>query len=214
MATNRQCVILGGGGHARVLIDCLRLAGLCEPIVILDSNRALWGGIVDDVPVRGGDEELPRLFGEGVGLFAVGLGYGPRAKLFQMGLAAGLQPVTVIHPRAVVSARASIAAGTQIFAAAVINAGAVVGENAVINTAAIVEHDCVLANHVSVASGACLAGGVNVEEGAFIGAGSTVRQGLRIGAGAIVGAGAVVTKDVMPGRTVVGVPAREFQSSK
>jgi UDP-perosamine 4-acetyltransferase len=214
MATEMKCVILGGGGHARVVIDCLRLACLCEPVAILDANASLWGGNVDDIPVRGGDEQLPSLLAEGVRFFAVGLGQGPRAKLFKIGLEAGLQPVSAIHPRSIVSTRARVGAGTQIFAAAVVNPGANVGDNVIINTGAIIEHDCVLADHVHIASGACLAGGIHVDEGAFVGAGSTVRQGLRIGTKAVVGAGAVVTKDVSPGQTVAGVPAREIQSQK
>lgn len=211
MSTDRKCVILGGGGHARVVIDCLRSAGLYEPVAIVDANTALWNSNVDDVPVAGGDDQLPLLRGKGITCFAVGLGQGPRAKLFKMGLEAGFVPAAVVHPRATVSLRAKVGAGTQIFAAAVINAGAVVGDNVVVNTGAIIEHDCLLADHVHVASGACLAGAVQVEEGAFIGAGSTIRQGLRIGAKAVVGAGAVVTKDVLPGQTVAGVPARELQ---
>jgi len=208
MAAKLKCVILGGGGHARVVIDCLRLSGVAEPEAIVDSNPKLWGSMVDEVPIRGGDDQLAQLRGEGVAHFSLGLGLGPRDKLFAMACAAGLEPVTVVHPRAVVASRAIIGAGGQIFALAVINPGAKLGKNVLINTGAIVEHDCQIADHVQVASGACLAGGVIVEEGAFIGAGSTIRQGLRIGAAAVVGAGAMVTKDVLPGQTVMGVPAR------
>jgi UDP-perosamine 4-acetyltransferase len=208
MSDKPRCVILGGGGHARVVIDCLRLAGVVEPLMILDHDSNLWGTNVDDVPVMGGDEMLPQLRAEGVEYFAVGIGQGPRARLFTAGLAAGLRPVTAIHPRAIVSSRTSIGQGSQIFAAAVVNAGASIGENVIVNTGAIIEHDCALASHVHVASGACLAGGVIVEEGAFVGAGSTIKQCLQIGAGAIVGAGAVVTKSVPPKTTVTGIPAR------
>jgi UDP-perosamine 4-acetyltransferase len=203
-----NCAILGGGGHARVLIDCLRLGGVVEPALILDACASLWGTTVDDVPVRGGDELLSRLRAEGVEFFSVGLGHGPRPKLFAAALAAGLLPVTAIHPRATISSRAGIDRGGQIFAAAVVNAGARLGENVIINTGAIIEHDCVISSHVHIACGACLAGGVVVEEGAFVGAGSTIKPGLCIGAGAVVGAGAMVTKPVAPGSTVIGVPAR------
>jgi UDP-perosamine 4-acetyltransferase len=206
-----KCVILGGGGHARVIIDCLRLEGRCEPAMILDADSKLWGSEVDDVPVIGGDDRLAQLRDEGIHHFVVGLGTGSRARLFQMALTAGLQPTTVIHPRAMVSSRARIGAGAQIFAFAVVNPGAVLGTNVIINTAAIVEHDCALGDEVHVACGACLAGRVHVEEGAFIGAGSTVRPKVKIGAHAVVGAGAVVVKDVPPGEVVAGVPARKLQ---
>lgn len=205
-----RCVILGGGGHARVVIDCLRESGIADPFAVVDADSTRWGGAVDDVAIRGGDDQLATLRVEGVTLFAVGIGQGPRAKLFAFGSAAGFAPVNAIHPRATISARATIGAGVQIFAAAVVNAGATIGENNIVNTGAIIEHDCRLGVHVHVASGACLAGGVVVEDGAFIGAGSTIRQGVRIGAGAIVGAGAVVTRDVPPSLTVAGVPAREL----
>jgi UDP-2-acetamido-3-amino-2,3-dideoxy-glucuronate N-acetyltransferase len=47
-----------------------------------------------------------------------------------------------------------------------------------------------------------------VEHGAALGSGVVVLGGVRIGAGALVGAGAVVTRDVLDGQTVTGVPAR------
>lgn len=211
MSAKAQCVILGGGGHARVVIDCLRFSCTAAPACILDANPELWGRSVDGVEVRGGDENLSSLRAGGILRFTVGLGMGRRERLFAAGLSAGLTAETIVHPSAIIAASARLGEGNQVFAAAVINPGAILGTNVLVNTGAIIEHDCVLAAHVNVASGACLAGGVIVEEGAFIGAGSTVRQGLRIGAWAVVGAGAVVVKDVAAGTTVVGVPAHEMR---
>ncbi len=209
--SHAKCVILGGGGHARVVIECVRLAGEAQPVAIVDADAQRWGSSLDDVPIRGGDDRLAGLRDEGVQHFLVGVGTGPRARLFALGRENGLQPMNALHPRAVISPRATLGAGVQIFAAAVVNPGARLGENVIVNTGAIVEHDCVIGDHVHVSIGALLAGGVTVEDGAFIGAGSTIRQGLRIGAGAIVGAGAVVVKDVAPKATVVGVPARPIR---
>ena len=164
------------------------------------------------MPVLGDESELARLATMGFGYYAVGVGNvragGKRRWLYELGLAHGLQPLTVRHPSAGCSERAVIGAGSQIMPLVVVNTRAQVGANGIVNSGAVVEHDCAMAGHVHIAPGAVLSGGVRVGEGAHIGAGSTVLQGIEVGAGATVGAGAVVIGDVADGATVVGVPAR------
>lgn len=207
----REGVIVGGGGHARVIVDALQSQGLA-PRGVLDPDPTLRGATLYGVPVLGGDERLPQLAREGVTHFIVGLGgvgdNGPRRRLFDLAVAQGLAPWTVRHPSAVCSPRAAIGAGSFLGPAVVVNAGAVIGVNVILNSGAIVEHDGVVGDHAHIASGACLGGGVRVGPSAHIGAGATVRQGVTIGAAAIVGAGAVVVQDVAPATVVAGVPAR------
>jgi sugar O-acyltransferase (sialic acid O-acetyltransferase NeuD family) len=206
------CVILGGGGHARVLVDCLLETPALKLWGILDRDCTTWGATLFGVKVAGGDDLLPCLRTLGVTHFVVGLGSAgdnaPRERLFRQALAEGLQPLAVQHPSAQCSSRARLGSGVQVLAGVIVNAGAEIGANVLLNTGSIVEHDCRLADHVHLATGARLAGNVEVHQGAHIGAGATVRQGITIGAGALVGAGAVVVDDVDPGRVVVGVPAR------
>ena len=96
------CAVLGGGGHARVVIDALRASGAARPIAVLDVNRALWGTEVLGVSVLGGDEVLPRLVEQQVRHFVTGLGgvgdNQPRRRLFELAVSAGLHPLTVRHP--------------------------------------------------------------------------------------------------------------------
>lgn len=209
---NNLCVILGGGGHARVLIDSVQASGAAKLYGILDPDRSLWGKDLMGVPVLGGDDLLRQLSQEGITEFVVGLGSigdnQPRRRLFELGVAHRLMPITVCHPSAVRSPTAGVGAGSVLFPNAVVNAGAILGVNVIVNTGAIVEHDCVLGDHVHVATGACLCSAVHVGNGAHIGAGATVRQCVSIGGGAIIGAGAVIVKDVEPHTVVVGVPAR------
>jgi sugar O-acyltransferase (sialic acid O-acetyltransferase NeuD family) len=207
-----RCVILGGGGHACVLIDALQVAGSMEIAGILDPDSSRWGDLVLGFPILGSDKEWAKLVQEGVTHFVIGLaGVAPnqaRRDLFERAVAAGLSPWTVRHPAAVISSHTKLGPGVQVLAGAVINARACVGRGVIVNTAAVIEHDTVLGEFSHVAPRACLAGGVEIGPGAFVGAGATVIQGVRVGANSLIAAGAVVVRDVPPGAQVSGVPAR------
>lgn len=214
----KRVVGVGAGGHAKVLIDILRLCGGFEIVGLTDRNPQLWDTKVLDVPVLGDDGHLPALLAGGVGAAFIGVGSEGdsrlRRLLFDRARSIGFEVVSVIHPRATIAASAIIGRGAMIMAGAVINPAARLGDNVIVNTSAVVEHDCVLGNHVHIATGAKLASTVCVEEGAHIGAGASVRQGVTIGAGAIVGAGAAVVRDVPAGVTVIGVPAAPLHRKK
>ena len=205
------CVLLGAGGHASMLLDCLALKGGAAVVGVLVPDEAMWGMTFGGVAVLGGDDLMPDLLRRGVTHFVVGLGGAgnnrPRQRLFDLAVRTGLLPLSVTHPTSIVSPRAVLGAGCQLLPGSIVNAGARLGANVIVNTGAIIEHDCSVADHAHVATGARLAGTVTVGVGAHIGAGATVIQGRRVGDWAIVGAGAVVSKDVGAGTTVVGVPA-------
>lgn len=208
-----EIVFIGGGGHALVLLDALRASGNTRSAGVLDQR--LVGTKVLDAPVLGGDELLDDCVASGARFFVIAVGgvgdNRPRARLFDRAAAAGLEPLTIIHPAAVVSSHARLGRGVQILAGAIINAGAAVEEHAIVNTAAIIEHDCRIGRHAHVATGARLASTVMVGDYAHVGAGATVRQLIEIGEGAVVGAGAVVVKNVPAATTVAGVPAKELR---
>lgn len=202
----------GAGGHAKVVIEILRLIGGYELIGLLDPKQELWGTKVLGIPVLGDDTLLSGLRDRGVSHAFIGLGTigdtRPRRRLYEKARRHGLQIVQAIHPQAVIAPSAEIGHGPTIMAGAVINAAVRLGDNVIVNTGAIVEHDCVISGHVHIATGARLASSVHVGEGAHIGLGASIRQCIHIGRNAIVGAGAVVLDDVPDNVVVVGGPAR------
>ena len=209
-----RCVVVGGGGHARVVIDTILLVGNAEIAGILDpdfSRSPLLG-----VPFIGDDSQLNGLAAEGVTHFVMGMGgagdNGPRRRLFEQACAAGLTPLTIQHPSAVVSSWATNGPGCQFLPGSILNPGASLGRDVIVNTHAVVEHDCEIADHAHVASGATVASTVRIGTGAHVGAGATVIQGRTVGEWAIVGAGAVVIRDVAPRMVVAGVPARSIRA--
>lgn len=208
----RPVIILGAGGHAKVLISALRLQSV-PMLGATDADGGKRGQLLLDVPVLGDDEEIMKHGAEtiflvnGVGAVRVD----PlRSLLFERFSGRGYKFVNVIHPSAVVCADATIAEGAQVMAGVVIQPGCNIGKNAVINTGATVDHDCYIGDHVHIAPGVTLSGGVRVGEGSHVGVGATVIQGVTIGRTCTVAAGAVVVRNVPDGATVAGVPAKEI----
>lgn len=212
MAGTRKTLLLGSGGHARVLLETMKTAGLRPPAAVLTADRGLHGGEFNGIPVIGDDDALGRLVHEGFDSFVLGIGSAAdtalRVTAWQRACAAGLAAVMVIHPTAIICPTARLGEGIQLLPRSVVHSAAELDDNVIINTGAIVEHDCRVGPGSHIATGAILCGGVTVGKGAHVGAGAVVRQGITIGEGALVGAGAVVVRDVDAGARVVGCPAR------
>lgn len=195
-------IIIGAGGHARVIADIVRCSG----------DRVL--GFLDDaapsadLPVLG---KVKDYVNYPVAAFIIGIGNAAvRRKIAEQ--LAGVNWYTAIHPAAVISAEGvSIGAGTAVMAGAVINPGAVIGAHCIINTASVVEHDNRIGDFAHISVGAKLAGTVTVGEDTWVGIGAAVSNNVDICGGCMIGAGAVVVKSITEPGTYVGVPARRIK---
>jgi len=200
-----RLLILGAGGHGRAVAD---VAAACGFTVAGFTEPAGAGA-----DVVGTDDDLPALaarLGLDAGLVGVGsTALRRRRLLFDRLGRAGLPAPPLLHPRATASPSARLGAGTVVFAGSVVGAGVEIGANAVLYSGVLVEHDCRVGDDAWLSPGVVLSGAVTIEPGAFLGAGAVVVPGVTIGRDAVVAAGAVVVRDVRPGVTVLGVPARE-----
>lgn len=191
--------LIGGGGHASVVLDVAMRIGHRDITIWTDqpADRSRFPAHVrfgtlehldaaSDVVLAVGDLVLRRSF---------------RTRFTQAA-------PPLVDPTASIGSHVSIAGGVVIFPACVVNAHARIAQDGIVNSGCVVEHDCVIGDNSHLSPGVRLGGGVIVGHSVHIGIGGVVLPRVRIGDGAVVGAGAVVTRDVEAGLTVVGVPAR------
>jgi UDP-perosamine 4-acetyltransferase len=206
--------IIGAGGHGRVVLDVLRVAGIHRPVLFADANPALTGLRVDGLPVVTGSGMFHALRERGIsGVFVAVGDNGTRRGYCEDAQREGFELVNAVHPSAQVSDTARLGSNVIVAAGSVVCAHCQVGDAAILNTGCIVDHESMIGTAAHVCPGVRLAGHVTIESGAFVGIGATVIQGIRVGFDAIVGAGAVVIRDVDPMTTVVGVPARSIKDA-
>lgn len=191
----RQIAIIGAGGHGRVVADIARLCGY-ESILFFDDG---------DVPNRIGP--VADVYGY-LGTSDVFVAIGNNAVRKAVTERLPKEPVTLIHPQAVVARDVVLGRGVVIMAGAVVNPGVKIGDGVIVNTCSSVDHDSTIGAYTHISVGAHLAGTVCVGECVFLCAGAVVINNVCICDNTVVGAGAVAVKNITKPGTYVGVPAR------
>jgi len=201
---SRRLVIIGAGGHGKVIAD-IALKNGYENICFVDDNAT---GDVMGYPIIGTSSEIERFNDENTD-FVIGIGNNATRKMIAE--KCDVSWVTLVHPSAQIGVNVSIGKGAVVMAGAVINVCSTVGEHCIINTCAIVEHDNVIEDYAHISPKAVLGGTVRVGALSHIGIGATVKNNTDICGGCVIGAGAVVIRDITEIGTYVGVPAEKIK---
>ena len=204
-ASTSTLLILGAGGHGRVVADAALAQGRWARLRVTDRDEQ-----------RVGEELLPWLRVERIdeaiaGSTEVHVAIGSALARAREARATGLPLATVVHPQATVSRHAVIGEGCFIAAGAIVAPGARLGAGVIVNHGAVVDHDVQVGAFTHVAPRVALGGGVHVGERVLVGAGASVLPGVRIADDVVVGAGAVVRDNLEAAGVYAGVPARRMR---
>jgi len=207
-----EVFIIGAGGHAKVLLDCLSLDKNIQIRGILDINKSLHGKSILNIPILGDENDLLKKYApsdikliNGVG--SVGLP-NIRERLFNQFKKAGYSFLSVIHPTAYIGQEVVLGEGVQIMAGCNIQPGSYLGNNVIVNTHAAIDHDCYIDDHTHIAPGVVCCGNISIGKRTHVGCGAVIVQGMKIGEDCLIAAGAVVTRAVNSHNKVAGLPAK------
>lgn len=220
-------IVVGAGGFGREVVDVVEAVNAACVAVGQEAHWRLLG-VVDDAPTR---ENLERLSDRSLAhlgslddflaedragvAYAVGIGSpAVRRRVAERCDAAGLTAATLVHPSVSTGSRVTLGAGSVLCAGARITTNVRLGRHVHVNLNATVGHDSALGDFVSLNPLSSISGDCVLGDGVLVGVGGVVLNGLHVGDGAVVGGAACAVKDVEPGVTVVGVPARPLQSRR
>lgn len=194
----KDVIIIGAGGHARVIADIIKING---------DN--VYGFLDDDLTKDGVIGRVSDCTKYKEHLFIIGIGNNVvRKKIFESYPECSYY--TAIHPSAIIAEDVEIGCGTVVMANAVINSSSKVGNHCIVNTSAVVEHDNNICDYAHVSPGAILCGTVEIGECTHIGAGAVVKNNVVVGRDITVGVGAAVVKNINKSGIYVGVPVNKI----
>ncbi|MEC0073517.1 acetyltransferase [Bacillus anthracis] len=203
----KKLLIIGAGGHGKVIADIALKMNKWEYIAFLDDGENVKTSM--SIEIIGESADVSK-FIKDYDVF-VGIGNNTiREKIQEQLESQGASIPVLIHPDAVIGAQVSMESGTVVMAGTVINCCTQIGKGCIINTASTVDHDNIIEDYVHISPGTHLAGTIKVGKGTWLGIGAVVINNINITGNCKIGAGTVVNKDISESGTYVGVPARRL----
>lgn len=208
-------VIIGCGQHARVVLYNALEQDKYNVVGFIGENEDNLGMMIDNAPIIGTDNEIEELiYKYNIKGYILGVGnIKIRRKIINKFSKLDIEPVTIIHPQAVIAPNAIIGKGTLIECGCLITPNPIIGDHCVVNTMSGVNHDNILGENVYIASGVTLSGTVIIGDDTLIDDGVVVTLGSVIGKKCIVGAGSVITKSIEDNKIVYGVPGKVIRDN-
>ncbi len=147
-----RIVLIGAGGHGKVLIDTITLQGKYEIVGFVDSVLPVGEDVFKNYKVILSQNELSKL-NNFADFFIIAIGNNLiREKLYSKAKKY-TKPATITHPSAIIGSNVSIEDGAVILANTIVNAYSCIGENTIVNAGVIIDHECKIGSHVHLSIG-------------------------------------------------------------
>jgi sugar O-acyltransferase (sialic acid O-acetyltransferase NeuD family) len=211
----KNVVLIGAGGHGKVVIDIIEKEKAFSLLGLLDSRLTVDERLLT-YQVLGSDTDLPTLYQQ-LNIYGAVVAIGDnwlRSEVVDRvrRTVPELIFVNCVHPSAQIASDVTIGAGNIIMAGCVVNSGTVIGNCCILNTGCSIDHDCVVGDYASFGPRSCAGGNVEVGSFSAVCLGANIIHRRKIGSHTVVGAGATVLTDLPSNIVAYGTPARQVRS--
>lgn len=206
-----KVILIGGGGHAKIVVDIIKKSGLYEIEAIIVNNISdcdnTW-----NYPVFEGDEKFIEFKQKGIEKAVIGIGgyknNDNRKRIFENLKNLGLSVCNVIDPSAIISESVIFGEGNVIFPGVILNAGVRIGNNVIVATGSTIDHETILEDNVLISAGVTIGAYSIIKDSALVALGAKIISGIEIGPNSLIAAGAVVVNNIKANEKVFGIPAK------
>ena len=205
----KKLIVYGAGEFGSLIANVLSYHDDLEIVAYGDDDPQKSADHIDGTPVFGQEDLLDFAKQNNIKLAITAIGNNNvRAEKFNLLKNTGFQMISIVHPQALIDTKVSYGDNVIIEMGTAIHTHSTIGNNVFLGGEALIGHHNTIGNHVLVGGNVSFGGSVIVEDYVSLGVGASIKPGIRLGKGSVIGVGAAVIKDVEPGTTVVGVPAK------
>jgi UDP-perosamine 4-acetyltransferase len=213
---DRPVIVLGAGGHAKVVIDLLLkmdrvvMAAVERDLLVADRNILGVPVQEESIVLKYSPHDVDLALGIGMPTENPIAGLTARRAVADRFRSKGYRFPPLVHPAVTLGTKANLQDGAQVMAGAILQPECMIGAFAIVNTRASIDHDCVVGDGSQIAPGATLGGAVLIGRDTLVGIGAILKQGIKVGDRALIGGGAIVVDDIGSDESWMGLPARRY----
>ena len=205
----KKLIVYGAGEFGSLIANVLSYHDDLQIVAYGDDDPQKSADHIDGTPVFGQEDLLDFAKQNNIKLAITAIGNNNvRAEKFNLLKNTGFQMISIVHPQALIDTKVSYGDNVIIEMGTAIHTHSKIGNNVFLGGEALIGHHNIIGDHVLVGGNVSFGGSVVVEDYVSLGVGASIKPGIRLGKGSVIGVGAAVIKDVEPGTTVVGVPAK------
>jgi acetyltransferase EpsM len=197
-------IIIGGGGHSKVVVDIINTQRRikCKILGYYDDDK---NSNLYDIKYLGKINKIQNCESDIYYTIAIG-DCNIRKNMYNK--YNNLRYISLIHPKSIISRSAIIEEGTVICAGAIVQPEVKIGKCCIINTNSNIDHESIICDFVNINPSATLCGNVLIGKNTIVGANATIIEKIKIGECNIIGAGSVIIRDTTDHSKLVGVPGK------